>query len=635
MRFSQFRSLICVLFVALSTTTTTCRALSIVARQKSRSISPTCSVRQLSKDHWSLGAATDSEENSWFNKTSVTIAERQIKDNSNEHELHNIPHENPIVHVEAAQHEEHSANAHAHAAVVVVVPEQESPIDDSTQRLQDSLPKIMKGGDALDKRILATAIPSMINLAVVPLVNSVDTFWVGRMGSALALAGQAAANQAFFTLYFLVAFLPTITAPLVAEAMGSGNKEAAQSRVCESLFLSNVLGGLGTLLLVGTPRAGLGLVLAQDAPAMARAIPYLRLRALSMVPALFSATGFAAYRGLQDTMTPLKVSLLTNGLNLVADPIFMFGLPVLAFKSGLGVAGAALATALSEASSGLIYLKLMLHRGVVAWSKLLKPPAWENLLPLIQGGLAMLARQATLNVAFLSAARRAQAMDPSGVAAAAYGIVMQIYSVGIVVHLAVQGTAAALVPAARASGSTTGNSAMNGESNELSDELGEKQIETMKNDAARRVADRVFVWGSIVGLCLGLGQLLALPYLVPLFSTLPEVQEAVKKPALISACIHVINGPVFAGEGTLLGLGRFRALATITAIGVSTMVVSLSTGLGRGLDGILLSLGAFCSVQAVGVTLHHLKIGPLKRGKGWSPISWIRRKRRKEASLTN
>ena len=87
----------------------------------------------------------------------------------------------------------------------------------------------------------------MINLAVVPLVNAVDTFWVGRMGIALALAGQAAANQAFFTLYFLINYIPTMTAPLVAAAVGSGEKDEAQARVCESLFLSNMLGLVGRL----------------------------------------------------------------------------------------------------------------------------------------------------------------------------------------------------------------------------------------------------------------------------------------------------------------------------------------------------------------------------------------------------
>lgn len=385
----------------------------------------------------------------------------------------------------------------------------------TTSRWRNSIPRLR--GDELDREILTTSIPSMVNLAVVPIVNSVDTFWVGRMGVALALAGQAAANQAFFTLYFLVSFLPTITAPLVAKAVGSGNTKAAQARVCESLFLCNVLGVVGTLVLVLMPRTSLGMVLQQDAPAMAYAAPYLRFRALSMIPALCSATGFAAYRGLLNTVTPLKVSLTTNAINLVLDPLLIF-------KTSMGFVGAALATAIAETASGVIYLKLLFKRKLVRWSMILKPPSWKALLPLLQGGAAMLFRQAALNIGFLAAGRRAQAMDPSGVSAAAYGIVMQIYTVGIVVHVAVQQTAAALVPAALCQSG---------------------------DDAARQVADRIFVWGGIIGFLLGVAQYLALPLLVPIFSTLESVQEAVKSPALVASLIQIINGAVFAGEGAI------------------------------------------------------------------------------------
>jgi putative MATE family efflux protein len=449
------------------------------------------------------------------------------------------------------------------------------------KRFQNALPNFRVKGDELDRTILSTAIPSMINLAVVPLVNSVDTFWVGRMGVALALAGQAAANQAFFTIYFLVSFLPTITAPLVAKAVGSGNTEAAQARVCESLVLCNLLGGLGTLLLVAFPRTGLSMILPSNAPTMEYAVPYLRFRALSMIPALTSATGFAAYRGLLNTVTPLKVSLMTNAINLVLDPLFIF-------SSGMGYAGAALATAIAEATSGLIYLKLLLLRKLARWSLFLRPPSWKALLPLLQGGAAMLFRQAALNIGFLAAGRRAQTMDPSGVSAAAYGIVMQIYTVGIVVHLAMQQTAAALVPLTLC-------------------QTGE--------DDARRVADRMFVWGSIVGSLLGMIQYLCLPFLVPLFSTLPQVQEAVKLPALVASLIHIINGPVFAGEGIMLGLCCYKDLALLTSSGIAAMVLCLLSPLGQRLDGILLSLGAFCSFLSIGVIIHHLRFSPLSKSR--------------------
>ena len=72
----------------------------------------------------------------------------------------------------------------------------------SWKRLVSSLPQVSrKGGiDELDAKILSTCIPTMLNLMVVPIVNAVDTFYVGRLRSPLALAAQSAANQCFFTV---------------------------------------------------------------------------------------------------------------------------------------------------------------------------------------------------------------------------------------------------------------------------------------------------------------------------------------------------------------------------------------------------------------------------------------------------
>ena len=261
----------------------------------------------------------------------------------------------------------------------------------------------------------------------------------GQLADPLALAAQSAANQCFFTIYFLAAFLPTITAPLVAEAIGKEDWTTAKERVCESLYLSNVLGGIFSLILIGWPKLVLRLVLPSSLTEAASvsgamsvldyAVPYLRWRAIGMIPALFSATGFAAYRGLLNTITPLKVSLTTNLLNLVLDPLCIFGIKGLGIAapnnaimktiwSGLGASGAAAATSFSELTSSLIYLRLLIRRKLIQWSKLFNAPSMKSLLPLIKGGTAMLLRQMTLNVAFVSAARRAQEMDPSGVSAA-------------------------------------------------------------------------------------------------------------------------------------------------------------------------------------------------------------------------
>jgi putative MATE family efflux protein len=450
-------------------------------------------------------------------------------------------------------------------------------------RFLESLPKIWTQKDELDLMILKTAIPNMINLGVVPIVNAVDTFWVGRLGLALALAGQSAANQACFTLFFLIAFLPNITAPLVASAVASNNTEEAQKRVCESLFLCNILGFIGTVLLVAFPRRILSaLVLPADAPAMAFAAPYLRWRAIGMVPSLISATGFAAYRGMLNTVTPLKVSLMTNAVNLILDPLFMF-------HGGFGFVGAAMATAASETIGGLTYLKLLLRRKLARWSLLLRPPSWKSMAPLLQGGAAMLIRQLALNAGFLVATKRAHTMDPTGVAGAAYGITMQIYSVGIIMLVAMQSTTAALVPSSLAK---------NGPA------------------SAQKCADRLFAWSSLVGLLLGVAQYLLLPVLVPIFSTLPEVREAVRVPALIASLIHVVNGPILAGEGVMLGMGSYRDLAIITGTWIAAMIGCLASPLGKRLDGIMWSILLSSVIGQIGVVGHYLKFSPLAKHKG-------------------
>jgi Na+-driven multidrug efflux pump len=296
-------------------------------------------------------------------------------------------------------------------------------------------------------------------------------------------------------------------------------------------------------------------------------------------------------------------------LNLVLDPLLIFATP-------LRVCGAALATSAAETLSGLTYLHLLLKRNLVSMKLLFRqPPSWSSLRPLITSGLSVLGRQLVLNFGMLAAARRAQSMDPTtGVAAAAYGIVMQMYILGVVVHVALQGTAAALVPAALAQKSLGINTTETSTSSSTTTSQHSPSAVAVVGDGkerARQVADRTFGWGILVGIMLAVAQYVALPFLVPLFSTLPQVQEAVRRPALLLSLLHIVNGPVFVGEGIMLGLGSFRDLLLVTGVGILTMVACLASPLGARLDGILMSFVIFSAVQAVGVLAHYLRIGPL------------------------
>merc|ERR1712232_488439 len=135
--------------------------------------------------------------------------------------------------------------------------------------------------DQLDRDVLKLAVPSIANFAISPLIGAVDLFWVGRMGDALCLAGQSAANQVFNSAFWLFSFLPTITAPLVSKAHARGDTEEVQDLICQAIVLGSVISIVMSVSLIKFPDLFLGTVLRNDAPALEFAKPYLRVRAFS------------------------------------------------------------------------------------------------------------------------------------------------------------------------------------------------------------------------------------------------------------------------------------------------------------------------------------------------------------------
>jgi hypothetical protein len=63
--------------------------------------------------------------------------------------------------------------------------------------------------DTMDRKLIAISLPVIANFAINPLIGAVDLFWVNRMGNALAVAGQSAANQVFSSAFWFSSFLPS------------------------------------------------------------------------------------------------------------------------------------------------------------------------------------------------------------------------------------------------------------------------------------------------------------------------------------------------------------------------------------------------------------------------------------------
>jgi MATE family multidrug resistance protein len=407
------------------------------------------------------------------------------------------------------------------------------------------------------------------------------------MGNTLAVAGQAAANQIFSSSFWLTSFLPSVTATLVAKESAKGDKEGIQEAVCQALVVGTFVALIGSAFILTQPDRLLSGVLSADAPARQFARPYLFIRGFAFLPSMFSLIGFSAFRGVMDTVTPLKISLFANLLNAVLDPILIF-------KFNMGVTGAALATLAAEFTSAIIFTALMLKRKMIIPSKMFRLPKWANLAPLLKGGAALQLRNFALNITFLAVTRVTQSIDDTGVAAAAHAMAIQTFQIGGIVLLALSTVAQTVVP--------------NAMIEKVDPETGEKSGGIR---AAKEIVSRLMRWGLILGSVLGSLQTLLIPHLQKSTPVI-AVREAARVPALLASLYQVINGLVFIGEGVMVGCGSFLQLS------LSTIVATTATALAlrefpptHGLTGVWMSFGVFNTLRLLGVLIHQKVSGPL------------------------
>jgi putative MATE family efflux protein len=439
----------------------------------------------------------------------------------------------------------------------------------------------------LDRRLIKFSLPIIANFAISPLIGAIDLFWVNRMGVALAVAGQSAANQVFNSVFWLTSFLPSVTATLISKENAKDNQEGVQDAVCQALFVGMLMAAVSSAFIFLRPDQVLYSVLSKDAPALAYAKPYLLIRAFSFIPSLISLVGFSAFRGVLDTVTPVKITMLANLFHVILDPIFIFTL-------GMGVPGAAMATLASELVAALAYMTILRKRNMIRFGKIFKLPQWAKLQPLLRGGAALQLRNIALNLTFLAVTRVVQSIDQSGVAAAAHAISIQTFQVGGIVLLALSVVAQTVVP----------NDLIPRYDKTLQKQVGGKEY-------AKATVDRLMSWGLILGTILGGMQLLLLP-IIRRSSPLQEVRDAARLPCILASVFQVMNGLVFIGEGVMVGCGNFMQLSLSTVVATAGCLWALRTFPPiYGLGGVWMGFGVFNLLRLMGVVLHQFYLGPL------------------------
>ena len=209
------------------------------------------------------------------------------------------------------------------------------------------------------RTILVLALPVMVSASLHISFNIVDTFWLGRLG-ATEVGAPTAAWPVIFVFLSAGMGLATAGVALVAQHMGAGDRKKANEaagQVFSFLIILSLIFTIGGFL--GTPYILRWMQTPEDIYPLA--VTYLRIVLLSM-PFVFAYTAFRfLLKGMGDMVTPMLIKVVFVSVNIVLDPILIFGYSVF---PAMGVTGAAIATAASRITAGVIGIYLLFNSRV-------------------------------------------------------------------------------------------------------------------------------------------------------------------------------------------------------------------------------------------------------------------------------
>jgi putative MATE family efflux protein len=206
-----------------------------------------------------------------------------------------------------------------------------------------SSPRIDLTKGPIFKTLIRLAVPVTISMVMFTIYLMVDLYFVGRLGSD-AVAALSISSNAFFIHLGLATILGTGGMALIAQAFGRKDYGHAAQVFKQSILMALIIGILET---------GTGLLIAPSyieffggtGKSLQWGIQYFQIFSISFFFMLLLYVIGNCFRGMGNTKTPMIIMLQSNILNIILDPILIYGWPDL---PAMGVRGAAIASLISH-----------------------------------------------------------------------------------------------------------------------------------------------------------------------------------------------------------------------------------------------------------------------------------------------
>ena len=210
----------------------------------------------------------------------------------------------------------------------------------------------------LRRAVFLLAVPMVLELVLESTFAVVDIFFVAKLGSS-AVATVGLTETMLFLVYSIAMGLAMAVTAVVARRVGEGQHDEAAVTTVQAIWLA---------LIVSVPFTVAGIVYAQDllrlmgadAWTLEHGYPYMQWALGSNAVIMLLFTINAIFRGAGDAAAAMRVLWVANGINIVLDPILIFGFgPIPAF----GLEGAAIATTIGRGSGVLMQLWILFRGG--------------------------------------------------------------------------------------------------------------------------------------------------------------------------------------------------------------------------------------------------------------------------------
>jgi len=196
------------------------------------------------------------------------------------------------------------------------------------------------------------ALPVMGSSLIQMTYSMVDIFWLGNCGSkAVAAAGIAG----FFIWFgYTLLMLPKTGAEIsIAQAAGVKDNAKIALIAINALKITFVLGCIISLINFVEAKELIGFFALEDKEVNLHAVNYLKISSVATVVGLMIPTFGGIYNGLGNTKTPFIINSIGLVINMLLDPLLIYGW---GFFPEMGVEGAALATAIAQVVVFVVFI---------------------------------------------------------------------------------------------------------------------------------------------------------------------------------------------------------------------------------------------------------------------------------------